>query len=58
MSTKKETLIKLYKKYGLEKEDTFNHAHYTILTRRDAYEETLNYIGKVLTTGLMTKEEK
>mgnify|MGYP003651220715 CR=1 FL=1 len=33
MSTKKETLIKLYKKYGLEKEDTFKHAHYTILTR-------------------------
>ena len=30
----------------------------TALTRRDAYEETLNYIGKVLTTGLMTKEEK
>jgi len=33
MSTKKETLIKLYKKYGLEKEDTFKHQHYTILTR-------------------------
>ena len=33
MSTKRETLINLYKKYGLEKEDTFKHAHYTILTR-------------------------
>jgi len=33
MSTKRETLINLYKKYGLEKEDTFKHDHYTILRR-------------------------
>ena len=33
MATKKEILNNLYKKYGLEKEDTFKHQHYTILTR-------------------------
>ena len=33
MSTKSQTLNNLYKKYGLEQEDTFKHAHYTILTR-------------------------
>ena len=33
MSTKRETLINLYKKYGLEKEDVFKHPHYTIITR-------------------------
>ena len=33
MSTKRETLINLYKKYGLEKEDVFKHQHFTIITR-------------------------
>jgi hypothetical protein len=33
MATNRERLNTLYKKFGLEKEDTFKHAHYTILTR-------------------------
>ena len=33
MSTKKEVLNNLYKKYGLEKEDVFKHTHFTIITR-------------------------
>ena len=33
MSTKRETLINLYKKYGLEKEDVFKHQHFPIITR-------------------------
>jgi hypothetical protein len=33
MATKRERLNTLYKKFGLETEDTFKHAHYTILTR-------------------------
>jgi hypothetical protein len=33
MSTNRERLNTLYKKFGLEKEDTFKHQHYTILTR-------------------------
>ena len=31
---KRDKLIELYKKYGLEKEDTFKHQHYTIITRQ------------------------
>jgi hypothetical protein len=33
MSTNRERLNTLYKKFGLETEDTFKHQHYTILTR-------------------------
>lgn len=33
MATNRERLNTLYKKFGLEKEDTFKHQHYTILTR-------------------------
>ena len=33
MATKKEILNNLYKKYGLEKEDTFKHQHFKIITR-------------------------
>lgn len=33
MATTRERLNTLYKKFGLEQEDTFKHAHYTILTR-------------------------
>ena len=33
MATNRQRLNTLYKKFGLEKEDTFKHAHYTILTR-------------------------
>ena len=33
MSTNRERLNTLYKKFGLETEDTFKHQHYTILAR-------------------------
>ena len=33
MSTKKQVLNNLYKKYGLEQEDVFKHQHFTIITR-------------------------
>ena len=29
----RDKLVELYKKYGLEKEDVFNHQHYVIITR-------------------------
>ena len=55
MSTKKQVLNNLYKKYGLEQEDVFKHKHFNIITR-SGIEKIIRAMNITVTYDVITGE--
>jgi len=55
MSTKKDVLNNLYKKYGLEQEDVFKHQHFKIITR-SGIEKIIRAMNITVTYDVITGE--